>query len=243
MRTLVSFSGGLDSTYTLWWLLKNTNDDVTALFLDESYLTESFGDASACRAGFAHYVSNLVSELQKIRTFEFKTVNAYEFGPDETKEVWILRYIAPKINDGTYDKITFGIGDVGSKFEETTPALDKIPRIYIALQREFAKIANRGEIYFHYLKYNETRVHATINLPNEIKSLAITCSRSQIQSDGTLVRCGTCNKCVQETVIEASLAAGKTTEETVAAFVAARYVSNQRKKFLNVGGIWSPIEP
>ena len=241
MRTLVSFSGGLDSTYTLWWLLKNTNDDVTALFLDESYLTESY--LTSRGAVNAPYIPNLVSELQKIRTFELKTVNAYEFGPDETKEVWILRYIAPKINDGTYDRVTFGLGDVGTKFEETTPALDKIPRVYIALEREFAKIANRGEIYFHYLKYNETRVHATINLPDNVKSLAITCSRSQIQSDGTLVRCGRCRKCVQETVIEASLAAGKTTEETVAAFVAARYVSNQRKKFLTVGGIWTPIDP
>jgi hypothetical protein len=241
MRTLVSFSGGLDSTYTLWWLLKNTNDDVTALFLDESYLTESY--LTSRGVVNAPYIPNLVSELQKIRTFEFKTVNAYEFGPDETKEVWILRYIAPKINDGTYDKVTFGTGDVGSRLENSTPAFDRIPRGYIALQREFAKIANRGEIYFHYLKYNETRVHATINLPDNVKSLILACSGPQIQSDGTLVRCGTCNKCVQDAVIESSLAAKKTIEETISAFVAARYVSDGRKKFLNVGGIWSPSEP
>jgi hypothetical protein len=244
MKTLVAFSGGLDSTYVLWKLLTTTDDDITACFIDERYLADSFGVSTPNNSPYSYNsVLSLVSELKKIRTFEFKTINVYTFLPDETKEIWFLRHFVEKVNDETYDRIAFGIGDVGAKFQESNSELDKIPRVYVALQREFAKIATRGTLYFHYIETNETRVHVFIHLPQNIKELTFSCGNPLIQLDGSISNCGKCKKCQQANLIQSCLNSGKTIEETISEYAAARYVSNQRKKFLNIGGIWEKEIP
>lgn len=242
MKTVIPFSGGLDSTYTLWWFLHNTTDNITAYFIDERYLTNSFNVSNPMVSPYSRIrVMKLVSELQKIRPFELKIVNVYGFKPDETKEIWLLRHIMPQINDGTYDKVSFALGDVGAKFEETNSELDEIPRVYVALEREFANTSNRGELHFHYIQENETRVHAFVNLPENIKSLTLSCNNPQIRDDGNFINCGKCKKCQHANLMQSCLSSGKTLQETIEAYEVARHVSNQRKKFLNTGGIWSRL--
>ena len=78
-KTIVEFSGGLDSTYALYDILSNTSDEVVCIHFDHSYHTERF--------------QNLVSPSLQSEMHQYQTALVWR----RTKQLYIF-VLAPVQN-------------------------------------------------------------------------------------------------------------------------------------------------
>jgi hypothetical protein len=217
-KTLVAFSGGWDSTLILWKLLNETNDEITAVYLDSQFVKTDIGTIKE----YVQFIraQKVVDELRKIRNFEFIS---YKIKPsDITEELYLkylqfVQYAAPFINDGTYDKLVHG-----ASYEDASckilPHLEYFPTYYV-VQRLFDRLCTRGELYEPLIKDNTwyehyTRAHAMLELPINIKAVVASCDDPEYDNDtNDFVDCGECRKCLENKLSSDMLTAGKTPEE------------------------------
>jgi hypothetical protein len=216
-KTLVPFSGGVDSTYILWKLLLETDDEVTAMYLGEEHYN---GDIYADKSPIQYQRSLvLVEELRKIRDFKYFKYNVKNSDISEeiqNKALIIIQYAAPFINDGTYDRIAAG-GSYEDKFNKVLDDRDFSP-MYYAAHNLFNKLCTRGE-YWEPLVHGDwhpryNRTHAFLDLPKHILDLTTACSAPKIDKETyEFVECGLCYKCNMTRKYNELLSQGLTPDE------------------------------
>ena len=203
MRTLVSFSGGLDSTYVLWKLLATTDDEVTAVFFDDRYQSESdfSGRTRPEISGYQEIVVNNIAEWLKtnVRGFSLEKKNIISFAEDETREIYAIRnYAAPLINNNQADRIAFG--NVWIPLAQRRAAgipedILKLPMVSHAAYRAFESAANRGSIYFPLAEKDIGKATIISEMPMALQNLSVSCISPLVDSMGSIISCGVCKKC------------------------------------------------
>jgi hypothetical protein len=204
MKTLVSFSSGFDSTYVLWKILTETDDEVTVLYFDtEKVSYEIFTDKKPVKK---EMTIHLLDIMKKETGRDLKTVFPILTDKDVTPELkhnslLFIRWAAPFINDGTYDRIVHG-GSYEDRHQKIVPHLEYTPSCY-AEQRLFDKLCNRGNLWRPLItdewhkKYN--RLCAILNLPKNIVREINSCDRvKKVETKNGLQfkKCNTCHKCL-----------------------------------------------
>lgn len=251
MKTVVAFSGGIDSTYNLWKLLTTTDDDIIAAYFDDAYQVINYGvgyamnSTSIYQLQAARMLVDLLRAKYPDRPFEFVVNNIYEYAPDEVKSVRIIRHYAARVNSGEIDRIVFGNGwrpwDEAKVAANDTPNLLVIPQICVAADRAFSLVCTRGAVEFPYAENKTGTGNAILELPADILSRTVSCTSPKVDaSTGRILNCGVCNKCQEATLITQQLAAGKTADETTIARDRS-FVVKFRLKFLDTGGIWAHV--
>jgi hypothetical protein len=201
MRTLVAFSGGLDSTYILWKLLKESDKQITAMFLDTRYMINcNLGQAPVEEQSVYLEVAieRIVSYLQNIRHFEYVKKNVYSFLPDERLCVHFARYAANQINLGNYDEAMHG--------EQSR----RSGRLAYAATVAFSQIADISKFTcpLRPTIWNKWTSHQLQELPIELSNLTISCQMPRVSVDGNINQCGTCAKCVRGSFVGLKLSEG-----------------------------------
>jgi hypothetical protein len=199
MKTLLLWSGGTDSTYLLNKLLTETSDEVTAVTITG----EGFAGAESAPESLKN-IEPLRGELLKVRSFDHLFVTSADM---TSGDGWIDRhyytrfvsYAAPKLNDGTYDRITSG-----RTWEQHDQTVIKeinmrgMPATYAA-RRLFKNMTTRGELWepliTHEFDANFCKYHTLVCLPANLRDLTVSCHYSSYE-DGKYVACGKCYKCL-----------------------------------------------
>ena len=214
-RTLLSFSGGIDSTYIAWKILTETDDELTCLFLHvpdrEGMLFQ--GDTFLYEQSLI-----LVEELKKIRDFKFIMKQCRK---DEITDelncfyTFFINFAAPYLNNNIFDRIVTGHSweQAGQKILKN---YDRSP-VSIAGERLFNKLVTRGELWnplaTHDYVQNYSKAHAITQLPKEILEKSFSCSFPFKDSKNNLKPCNICYKCLWNIHINNMLESGKTPEE------------------------------
>lgn len=197
MKTLVFFTGGMDSTYVLYKLLTDTTDEVTAVLLKKNPDNDFWVGLEKSEVPL---IDDLVLELKKIRDFTYIEHEITEF----TNELshWYtqaVHYAAPLLNSGAIDRIS-----TGRTFEQHDQSPFK-GALYtgtpseIAARRLWEREVTRGELW-NPLETNEwvedfCRADAIGLLPANLKALTVSCHSIKV-IEGKVTPCGKCHRCL-----------------------------------------------
>jgi 7-cyano-7-deazaguanine synthase in queuosine biosynthesis len=206
MRTSISISGGLDSTYALWKLLTETNDSIEAVYIDMKNI--SIDQAASLRiSGFSRRISKKETELRferlekivewcnkNIRPFTF-VKHAYDPSLIDSNylnvpPVYFVGLYINKINKNLHDKVVISHeqeNDGFCRFESDNNRNSGS----MEAKRRFIDQATRGEINFMLLDMNYHQGYAFKELPQEL----IDYTRSCDEPESHTKECGTCFKC------------------------------------------------
>jgi 7-cyano-7-deazaguanine synthase in queuosine biosynthesis len=210
MKTLVAFSGGTDSTYVMYKLLTETDDEVTAILFKKDEITEVLNLAPNLSYTNVPYV---LEELRKIRPFKFIEHFIQSKNQDnETKHyyTYFIKYAAPFLNDGTYDRIV-----TARTWEQYNQNIFnsnlKGSMAEIAAKRLFQREVTRGYIWnplvTHDFHQNFNKAHVFLNLPENLMKYVNSCVSPDIKND-MAVSCGRCYKCLFNAKVRSFLAVG-----------------------------------
>lgn len=245
MRTIISFSGGLDTAYLAYKFLTETDDEITLVYLDTSML-----DNNDKHKGVMMFNNNITSGSNKFiakrtsdwlykntRHFVFKTKTISSILPDESLNVLFARYAAKLMNDNLYDRACGGWNwDIfcDEAFEDHYP---KHPQV-IGTNRAFTQVSKRGEFFWplvdHMFDYRQGNVHALAHLPKELTEIAVGCEDIHFNEKNQNIEiCGKCTKCMWRTFCEKKLSEGWTPNQV------QEYRLKKSKEF--VPGKWSPM--
>jgi len=219
-KSLVLFSGGLDSTYILYKLLSETDDEITAITFQRDYESELY--VAYPPLNFLR-LPTLIEELRKIRNFNhiMRTVTEEEMNSDtDHTYTYFISYAAPFLNDGTYDRIVTG---------RTTEQWDKSVQVEanktiqgsptnIAATRLFRRLVTRGEVWNPLQKNvwheNFNKWHAFYYLPRNLYTLTLSCNRPISVDDGTWNQsCEQCYKCLWDEKVAELISLGLSAEQ------------------------------
>ena len=214
MKSLLSFSGGRDSAYVAYRMLKDTDDELTIMLLRKKPGSEckwSLKRAETLR------VPHLIEELKKIRSFD--VIDEYIDDDDLTYETdhpntYFIDYGVKRMNEGQYDRLV-----TGQTFEQidSGPNGGAMPSV-IAGDRLFKQISNRGSLWqpliSHDYHKNFGRYHVLKYLPDNIKQYTISCQNPKVNNDMTWCDpCGKCMKCVWEKLVCEMVDEDKTSDD------------------------------
>jgi hypothetical protein len=186
MKTLVPFTGGMDSTYLLWKLLTETSDEITAVNFDigntDPYLRGKYNLRSFTPEDFrleqADRVINIAIWLkQNVRDFTFvkepisKDFLAKDLALPNNTAGYFARYAIPKINNGDFDRMCLshewdndGLSNGG------TIGTMRRPGAWVAHEL-FVANATRGSIDFTLLDMNYNQAYALSEMPKHLVDL------------------------------------------------------------------------
>ena len=227
---VLGYSGGLDSTYVLWKKLVENTDTITAIYVDERYITEDKNgnigqDFFNCHQMKA--VEDCVAWLKSnVRDFNYVRVNNYEYQESDNVQIWLFRYaITNYVNKGLADSVIFGIrsditealaGSDGRGHHADSSGKPGTSQSVMVegMKKTWAATATRGSaVKFPLMDYYEDRldeiefpIRQISELPTDLFNLTISCSMGDIDSDGNWVNCGSCDKCGYHTYIKEQLA-------------------------------------
>jgi hypothetical protein len=186
MKTLVTLTGGMDSTYLLWKLLTETSDEISAinfdlgntdqsLFLNYEIRTFAREDFSPDQVGKLTAISSWLNE--NVRNFTFIQEPIVEellaqdpMLPNNTAG-YFARYAIPKINNFEFDRICLshewendGFGNGGTIGETRRPGSWVARELFIAN-------ATRGSVEFTLLDMDYNQAYALAEMPKELIDL------------------------------------------------------------------------
>jgi 7-cyano-7-deazaguanine synthase in queuosine biosynthesis len=249
-KSLVLFSGGLDSTYILYKLLSETDDEITAITFQRDYDSELY--VAYPPLNFLR-LPTLIEELRKIRNFShiMKTVTEEEMNPDtDHTYTYFISYAAPFLNDGTYDRIV--TGRTAEQWDKKVQVadhktIDGSPT-NVAATRLFRKLVTRGEVWNPLQKnvwhQNFNKWHAFYSLPQNLYRLTLSCNRPIAIDDGTWNEsCGQCYKCLWDEKVAELIGYGYTAEQIDDwRKTKAYYYGSEYARIYAPMRIWLPIE-
>jgi 7-cyano-7-deazaguanine synthase in queuosine biosynthesis len=249
-KSLVLFSGGLDSTYILYKLLSETDDEVTAITFQRDYDSELY--VAYPPLNFLR-LPKLIEELRKIRDFNhiMRTVTEEEMNPDtDHTYTYFISYAAPFLNDGTYDRIV--TGRTAEQWDKKVQVadhktIDGSPT-NVAATRLFRKLVTRGEVWNPLQKnvwhQNFNKWHAFYALPQNLYKLTLSCNRPIAVDDGTWNEsCGQCYKCLWDEKVAELIGYGYTAEQIDDwRKTKAYYYGSEYARIYAPMRIWLPIE-
>jgi len=216
LKTLVLFSGGMDSTFVMYKLLSETSDEVTAILFETAEGSKNKISSPKIQNRHLH---DLVEELKKIRDFNFIVKQVADDDYDEEVMnhyyTYLVAYAAPYLNDGTYDRVT-----TGRTWEQYNKRLVFDGRIgnpsSFAAQRLFKRLATRGELWnpliTHEYHHNFNRWHAFTYLPEHVRNKTFSCN-SPVVGEEKNEPCLECYKCLWDELVQTLMNSGYTSEQ------------------------------
>lgn len=206
MRTLLMFSGGLDSTGLLYWLLKNTDDEVIAhhviIHTSKNMSTISKIESLTAR--------RIVTWLKKnYRNFEFeesefKFPNRKFIPPhliySYVAGLLIINGVADRIMTGRHAEDTRQIScfrfAIANNIYNAVKSYGNPVRTPgssgISKEHEYNEIEAMWEIPFADIG----KIHIIRMLPKELFDLVLFCKNPQLIDD-KIINCGTCRTCIR----------------------------------------------
>jgi hypothetical protein len=186
MKTLVSLSGGIDSTYLLWKLLSTTQNEITALNVDISTSDPNYWMKYDIR-GFSKKdgeesqldkVNSIVAWLKaNVRDFTLvrEPLMAIYLSKDlhfpNNPQSYSIRYALPRINNGTMDKVCLSCEWENDGFSDGgTVGLNRSQGSWTALEI-FKSGATRGSLEFTLLDMDYNQAYALSEMPKELIDL------------------------------------------------------------------------
>lgn len=220
MKSLVTLSGGIDSTYVLWKLLSETDDEITAIYFDFSRiaLVDMLTEKNINKI---HQINVLVDKLKTIRNFSFihhVATNEEIENQLAHKLLFAIRYAAPFINNGTYDRLVTG-ASYEDKSQKIVQHLNMTPAYYA--EKRLTKLFTRGSYWaplvddsWHNHYSRDIAIRA---LPPDILQSAILMACLLPTYDETSPikgqRCSSCGKCLLNDATINMINEGKTSAE------------------------------
>ena len=168
MRIILPISGGLDSTYLLWGFLSETEDDITAVFLDlQKYQPVSpfYPNVSyaAGKQSDLDRVVRLVERLSSERSFTFQIKDPYpelDGQQNISLSCYLVEKITPLINAGDYDAlaIPYEHGNEG----HSSRMAGRSAHGFLAAMEIFRASAKRGKLWLPLMeqKYCQSQAFA-----------------------------------------------------------------------------------
>ena len=263
-KTLVAVSGGLDSSYVLWKLLSATDDEVSPIYFDQSYVVNAQRsyqpDLSVIQTrkvkSILGWVSSNVRSLQPLRTHVVNSPVA-----NDSSSTYYIRVVAQYINDGSYDRVAFGWGarrQNGAGITTPDTNSGKTHQIYKDLMQTLT--GNSSNLWFPITEWNANTFKIVSELPSELFNISYSCIKPVIADDGNINECGECWKCHWKYLVKYKVDEGSLTAETFPSWIASQPDSvsymkngvsksfdktvwtatfgNERKNYASKGSIW-----
>jgi 7-cyano-7-deazaguanine synthase in queuosine biosynthesis len=223
MKSIVAFSGGLDSIYVLWKELTETSNEVTAVyFATPAYLYDvrkkykiNALTSPIQSTNLANAMRNLALTIEsKTRPFDLaivpydstKIVNL-ETGSNHAS-VLRVKWAIDRINAGMADRFVVGHcrdNDGALADNAETQKTDTASSLSMAA---FKELAMRGEYALPLQDVNYTIANAYAELPQELIDANLSCDSSATQGP-----CGVCYKCSMHQYAKDKLASGMTPDQ------------------------------
>jgi len=220
MKSLIAFSSGYDSLYIAWKYLTETNNDVTLFFMDMSLLRKQ-KEVESYIVPFQKYTALASHKWMKenLRDHKFKThfVKKMDHKCDHGKQ--FIRITAKWINEGLYDEVVHGSSGLSVIVTRTG-----------VMKKEFDSLTTRGSLRFPLAKeeWNKNTAHLMMELPKEMRHLAISCNFATTDDKGGFIECGSCHKCFRKDYIRRQLRNGCSPEEAM-----ENYMNTEQAKEIN----------
>lgn len=203
-KTLVAFSGGLDSTALLFRLLKETDEIVSTFWMDLAHIT--YQDKSGRTVPYNHELipservvgQRVIDWLSKnIRPVNLEIVEGVKYEPEPadyplgTSRGWrvlpMLKVAAKIVNRDGLDRFVYG------KSPENLRTANQAARD--AWYRQWWQDNAPGTTFeTPLIERWEGRPHHLQLLPSELRAIVLTCNAPKIV-DGEPEICGNCEKC------------------------------------------------
>ena len=205
MKTLLAFSGGLDSSFLAWWTLAFKKDELHCFFMDLADVTYDtpegpkpyYNDLNAAEKIAAPRVIEWLNNNVRPVTFEITDEVKYEVPPEDfpkgTARSWrvypMLKYAARIVTERGFDRFIYGKSPENIRSEDW-----KLRRDWY--QKWWKENAPEGTTFeTPLIRRHQGRPHALLLLPEELLPLVLTCNDPGIV-DGNPVACGHCDKCM-----------------------------------------------
>lgn len=225
MKTLVAFSGGLDSIYVLWKQLTETNDDITAVFYTGEKITDEmrqkfdvinvenkmFGDSR-----WVHIQKIAYAMMEHTRPFNlFK--ESYDPSLINEQDQYFNHGAAfraamavRRINNNEYDKFVAGVCRDNDGYQINRHGFVKNETASSLMTKYFIQSAKRGEISLPLLEMKYTTANAFAELPSWLVAMNRSC---QMTIFSNITTCKQCYKCMMHEYAYVLLDQGKTVDE------------------------------
>jgi 7-cyano-7-deazaguanine synthase in queuosine biosynthesis len=218
MKTIIGNSGGLDSTYALWKLLSNTDDEVTVVLLNTDDLTQKIKTKFDIRSfisgqsneGRANRVRSIVEwlstnvrqcTLAEVRIDASVLKRGVEY-PNNPQTI-IVDWAISKINANLADKVVVTTERENDGFSNGGTIAGRAPGALAARDR-FVDNATRGQLSFMLLDMNYHQGMAIREMPAELFALTRSCEPEP---------CDVCFKCSKRKFFAEAIADGKLDDE------------------------------
>lgn len=228
MKTLVAFSGGVDSLYVLWNELTKTNHEVTAVFYTgekiDSAMRNKFNIINVESQAFANarsiQLKDIADKIMKAtRQFTFiKESIEPELLDTDIDNPLLLNHAATlrtamavkKINAGTYDCFLTGISKDNDGYLIKRNGFKNNESASSLAMKYFIKNAKRGELRMPLCDSDYTVAQAIKELPDWLVAINRSC---QMTLSSTITACNNCYKCITHEYARDLLKDGKTLQE------------------------------
>lgn len=214
-KTLLSFTGGMETTYIAWKLLTETDDEITLLYLQKQPDVEMRNiDAYP---EIIQQAQPLLDYLQNIRPFNLiiKDIAQEEITPDtDHYYTFLVNYAIPLINAGTYDRLV--TGRAADQAGQKVLADQMGSPSSIAGQRLWDAHATRGSLWHPLVTgdfgHEGSKPYIVDLLPYALKEKTFSCVIPVVGLE-KLESCGMCFKCLWLKKIDEMMQDGMSPEE------------------------------
>lgn len=223
MKSIVAFSGGLDSVYVLYKELTETSNDVTAVYfvtgdylynIRQKYKVNAL-TTPAQSAELANKIVDLVDVIKsKTRPFDLAIVPydmskivRIENGSNHAS-VLRVKWAIDRINAGMADRFVAGHCRDNDGALADNAETQKTDTASSLSMDAFKALATRGEYALPLQDVNYTIAHAYAELPQELLDAHLSCD-----SSATIGPCGVCYKCSMHQYAKGKLASGMTPDQ------------------------------
>jgi 7-cyano-7-deazaguanine synthase in queuosine biosynthesis len=223
MKSIVAFSGGLDSIYVLWKELTETSNEVTAVYfatpnhiynIRQKYKIKAISPASQS-IPLANKMQELAFIIEKqTRPFSMAVVpyDSSKIVDPETGSnhgsVLRVKWAIDRINAGMADRFVAGHCRDNDGALADNAETQKTDTASSLSMDAFKALATRGEYALPLQDTNYTIAHAYAELPQELLDAHLSCD-----SSATIGSCGVCYKCSMHQYAKGKLASGMTPDQ------------------------------
>lgn len=191
IKTIIPFSGGIDSTAVLYSMLKENPNEQFLIVHVLLINGESFN-----RYKLEHEsVKNILKRLKELgfNNFEYKEASMDYLSAGEIPPVWDIEALnlimAIYVRDTSVNRFIKATNFDDFQQDDFLDRIENSETIFFAASQK-----KRHEFQFEYPQRNKTKQQVIASLPKELLVLTWSCRRP-MKVDGELVVCGSCEAC------------------------------------------------